>query len=253
MMKLLPFALLALVVFPLFTVPVEGAVPNWPSLAEQLQADAVQPRSALAALIAAHQDFSLLRPEEVKDKIHIPLWLRVYWRKAHPEMVYSASDPAGGYPLVLKDAHAWMVSHQDLVPGPGEEDSFPAEAATTSGEQRISGLQMRAPQRVGHPRQLLGSDEDHRRLEQHLWPAAPRRSSISTNGGASWGQTSLPLQPGRLFPFRSGSRLDVGRHRLGGHDRRRRRHGAPDAGLQVDRQRRHLDVRRHVLRRSDER
>ncbi|HEY9422649.1 MAG TPA: hypothetical protein VIW92_14630, partial [Thermoanaerobaculia bacterium] len=97
--------LLVLVVFPFL---VEGAAPDWPTLADQLRAGAVEPRSALAALIAANQDFSLLRPEEAKDKIRIPLWLRVLWRRAHPEMVYSASDPTGGYPLVLKEVHEWM-------------------------------------------------------------------------------------------------------------------------------------------------
>src|SRR5688500_783584 len=93
---------------------VEGAAPDWPTLADQLRAGAVEPRSALAALIAANQDFSLLRPEEVKDKVRIPLWLRVLWRRAHPDMVYSAADPTGGYPLVLKEVHEWMATHQDL-------------------------------------------------------------------------------------------------------------------------------------------
>src|SRR5262245_63149568 len=53
-----------------------GAAAGWPTLREQMQADGVTPRSALEALIAANQDFSRLRPEEAKDKIPVPLWLR---------------------------------------------------------------------------------------------------------------------------------------------------------------------------------
>jgi hypothetical protein len=48
----------------------------------------------------------------------LPVWLRVYWRKRHPEGAYSANDPTGGYPRVLKNLYAWMVLHQDLPSGP---------------------------------------------------------------------------------------------------------------------------------------
>ncbi|HET9211230.1 MAG TPA: hypothetical protein VFR03_12565, partial [Thermoanaerobaculia bacterium] len=125
-----------------------GAKAGWPTLGEQMRADRVAPRSALEALIAANQDFSLLRPEEAKDKIPVPLWLRVVWRRAHPGMTYSAKDPTGGYPLVLKEVHEWMLSHQSLVPGPPDKDAepefgeeAPAKTATVGGEKRISGAQ----------------------------------------------------------------------------------------------------------------
>jgi hypothetical protein len=199
MMKRLLIPLLTLAgSFFLFTVPVEGATPDWPSLAEQLQADRVQPRSALAALIAANQDFSLLRPEEAKDNLRIPLWLRVCWRKAHPERIYSASDPTGGYPLVLKEAHEWMVTHQDLVPGPGEPDSFEMGMAAVSGELRISGLQT-APRsesdiRVNYwdPMKIIAGSNN-------ISSGGAQAQFFSTNGGAAWGQTSLPLNPGDAF------------------------------------------------------
>src|SRR4051812_25834094 len=123
MLKRSLIVLLALV----FALPAsaESAAVAWPSLGEQLRADSVVPRSALEALIAANQDFSLLRPEEAKDKIGIPPWLRVFWRRAHPELVYSAADPTGGYPLFLKEIREWMVSHQSLVPGLPDKDAQP--------------------------------------------------------------------------------------------------------------------------------
>src|SRR4051812_28688088 len=96
---------LAVLVSFLVAGSIQGAqneIPLWPSLDQQLTADAVPSGSALSRLIAANQDFSILRPEEAKDKIRIPLWLRVAWRKAHPEQAYPGDDPTGGYPLVLK-------------------------------------------------------------------------------------------------------------------------------------------------------
>ena len=104
--------------------------PRWPSLAEQLQRDRVKPGSALERLIRNNQDFQLLRPDEANDDRGIPPWLRVFWRKAHPELTYRAEDPSGGYPLVLKDIYTWMTYHQDLVPGQLQEEAVPEKALT---------------------------------------------------------------------------------------------------------------------------
>ena len=90
----------------------------WPSVEEQLSQDNVPPGSALGRLIQEHQDLHLLRAEEARDKIGLPPWLRVYWRKQHPELEYRADDPTGGYPRALRNLHAWMVAHPDLPPGP---------------------------------------------------------------------------------------------------------------------------------------
>src|SRR5689334_13296800 len=75
----------------------------WPTADQQLKAGRVQPGSALEKLILNNQDFQMLRAEEAHDNIQAPLWLRVWWRKAHPEGNYSAADPTGGYPHVLKE------------------------------------------------------------------------------------------------------------------------------------------------------
>jgi hypothetical protein len=176
--------------------------PSWPSLAQQLKTDAVAPRSALEALIAANQDFSILRPEEAKDKLPIPLWLRVMWRRAHPELEYRANDPTGGYPLVLKEAHEWLVTHQDLVPGPAERDAEPEwekseweKTAALSGEKRISGAQTSARSesdiRVNYwdPMKIISGSNANGAQAQFY----------SIDGGATWGQTSLPVNTGDAF------------------------------------------------------
>ena len=98
---------------------------EWPSAAKQLRQSQVEAGSALEALILNNQDFSMLRTEEAKDKIPVPLWLRVYWRKGHPETSYSAADPTGGYPHVLKEVYEWMVTHQELRPSSADEPRAP--------------------------------------------------------------------------------------------------------------------------------
>ena len=71
-----------------------AVLPHWPSLAEQLRG--VTPGSALEQVIRQNQDFALLRPEEATDDPGLPPWLRVLWRKAHPELTYSNDGATGG-------------------------------------------------------------------------------------------------------------------------------------------------------------
>ena len=101
------------------------AEPRWPSAEEQLDQAQVPPGSALERLIRENQDFHLLRPEEATDRIGLPLWLRVYWRKRHPRASYPADDPTGGYPRALKNLHAWMLANPDL---PAESGPTPPQS-----------------------------------------------------------------------------------------------------------------------------
>jgi hypothetical protein len=120
-------------------------MPSWPSVEEQFAKAKVISGNALDKLIRDNQDFHLLRPEEADDNIGLPPWLRVYWRKQHPEGVYSADDPTGGYPRVLKNIHTWMLANQNLQPspppGPGPTAAREALAprAAVGTNQRISG------------------------------------------------------------------------------------------------------------------
>jgi len=96
--------------------------PHWPSLEEQLKESKVVPGSALEKLIRENQDFDDLRAEEARDKLRLPPWIRVYWRKKHPEYRHAPHDPTGGYPLALRDLYLWMLEHQDLK-APHEPES----------------------------------------------------------------------------------------------------------------------------------
>src|ERR1700730_9345728 len=65
---------------------------GWPPVQEQLAASRVIPGAALERLIVANQDFSLLRPEELNDRLRLPPWLRGLYRRNHPKEAYSAKD-----------------------------------------------------------------------------------------------------------------------------------------------------------------
>jgi hypothetical protein len=170
----------------------------WPSLQEQLEKDQVVVGSNLERLIAENQDFSLLRPEESQDGRRLPLWLRVLWRKNHPNDRYSPTDPTGGYPLVLHEVWEWMLTHQDLKPGRRTPFSPETKSATETGEERISGAQT-SPRsesaiRVNYwnAQKIIGASND-------ISSSGRQAMFFSSNGGVSWGQTLLPLVTGDAF------------------------------------------------------
>lgn len=101
----------------------KGGAAKWPTIEEQLKESRVRPGSALEKLIKENQDFGMLPPEEARDKLRIPLWLRVHFRKNHPELTFKPGDPTGGYPLALRDLYNWMIRNQDLPAQKGPEQN----------------------------------------------------------------------------------------------------------------------------------
>jgi hypothetical protein len=97
----------------------QGGKPHWPTLEEQLTAAKAKRGSAFAKFIELNQDFELLRPgEHENDGIGYPPWLRVYWRKQHPDESHSAAGPIGDYPESLNRIEEWMELNQELLPDP---------------------------------------------------------------------------------------------------------------------------------------
>jgi hypothetical protein len=84
---------------------------GWPSLEQQLAAAKAIPGSALDRLIRGNQDLHMLDPGEIHDVFQLPPWLRVYWRKKHPEINKKGRI---SYPSLLRRLRQWMVAHQDL-------------------------------------------------------------------------------------------------------------------------------------------
>jgi hypothetical protein len=184
--------------------------PSWPSPDQQLKSSRVQPGSALEKLVLNNQDFGMLRAEEANDKIPVPLWLRVHWRKNHPEGNYLASDPTGGYPLVLKEMAEWMRLHQDLVAteadelrAPGLED-FDAEEkglsekATVGANVRTSGAQT-VPRSESDIRINFWNPAQIIAASNNIGGTGQQAQYYSSNSGATWGQSFLPLVTGDSF------------------------------------------------------
>jgi hypothetical protein len=163
----------------------------WPSLDRQLDADRVVAGSALQRLIQENQDFDLLRPEEARDTIPVPPWLRVLWRKKHP-LDYRADDPTGGYPHVLKEIHEWMLFHQDLLPGLPELNVPPAsEVSIGTSERRISSsFNTRSESDIRlnfwDPSKVIAASNN-------LEDSGQQIQYWSADGGQTWGESTLPL------------------------------------------------------------
>ncbi|MDT5269633.1 MAG: hypothetical protein QOH49_1819 [Acidobacteriota bacterium] len=87
---------------------------QWPSAERQLAEAKVPPDSALERLILENQDFHLLDPREANDDFDIPLWLRVRFRKQHPEVQLSTVNPGASYPEALEMIYKWMRANPDL-------------------------------------------------------------------------------------------------------------------------------------------
>jgi hypothetical protein len=93
-----------------------GSRRAWPPLDKQLTDAKAPAGSQLEQLVRDNQDFALLDPAEVSDDLGFPLWLRVYWRKTHPEL--DLSGPTPGYPLVLERIHEWLIEHPNSLHEP---------------------------------------------------------------------------------------------------------------------------------------
>ena len=184
------------------TLPARAAAPapQWPTVEQQLQSDGVQPGSALERLIRKHQDFSMLRSDEANDDRGIPLWLRILWRQAHPEGRYRAADPSGGYPLVLKDIYEWMLHHQDLLAGSGVEEggTIPGKTLSIGANERISGLQL-SPRSESDIRIDFWNSSKVIAASNDIETGGTLAEFYSSDGGATWGQSSLPQVSGDIF------------------------------------------------------
>ncbi len=200
---------------------------KYPSLESQLTQEYkghfVEQDSELAKLIAANQEFDMLRADEFSDKRGLPPWLRVWWRKEHPEVEYNAEDPTKGYPLVLKEILEWMITHQDLKPGPGKEekgekrrseiiDSLTANdyspknnignkdgqgfiRAVIGANVRTSGLQS-VPRSESDVRINYFDPQKILVASNNIGGSGQQAQYRSTDGGVTWSQGNLPFAPG---------------------------------------------------------
>lgn len=169
----------------------EGPAKSWPSVSEQVAAAAAPAGSALERLIREHQQLELLAAGELDDGSSLPPWLRVYWRRSHPEL---AAEPRGGaaaYPLVLKGIYQWMVHHPDLEAVPFEEPLSLSARATGGANVKVNlGPDGRSESDIRinplSPGQVIAASNN--------FAASGRLAAYySSDGGATWGESLLPF------------------------------------------------------------
>jgi len=200
-----------------------GQAKKFPTVDDQLKKAHANPGSELEKLIKKNQDFTKLKDKDADDPI-VPPWLKTYWRKGHPEANYeNANDPTGGYPLVLKEIFEWMMTHQDLKPGNPEANMAPgrnfqdldadADEGTTSAMsfRRLTALGATAGTNVrGSGAQTVSRSESDIRINywdptkiiaasNNIGGSGMQGEYYSTDGGVTWGQSSLPLASGDAF------------------------------------------------------
>jgi hypothetical protein len=215
-----------LTVVCLFAAMIASATPppqanaKFPSLEDQIKKAHAKPGSALEKLIKDNQDFSKLKNRDAADEI-VPPWLKVYWRKGHPEANYdNDNDPTGGYPLVLKEVLEWLMTHQDLKPGNAEATMAPGTtfgdhdedgdrpsakglhaaslAATAGTNVRTSGAQSN-PRSESDIRINYWNPSKIIAASNNISGSGTQGVYYSADGGVTWGQTNLPLASGDSF------------------------------------------------------
>lgn len=85
-----------------------------PTVSSQIKSAKAPKGSALEKLIRKNQNFDLLLPEEIQDDYGHPLWLRVYWRKQHPEISMPEKNPGAAYPEILSQIYKRMIANPSL-------------------------------------------------------------------------------------------------------------------------------------------
>ncbi|HEX6095678.1 MAG TPA: sialidase family protein [Thermoanaerobaculia bacterium] len=197
-------SVLAVLLFLSTVLLAAPAKKEFPKLDEQLRHAKAKPGSALEKLIRENQDFSNLKDRDADDKI-VPPWLKVYWRKKHAEEDYDdPNDPTGGYPFVLKEIFEWMTTHQDLKPGrptisasanvslAATLEVTPGANVSTSGPQTSSRSESDIRVNYRNPQQIVAASNNIR-------GSGAQGMYYSSDGGATWGQTHLPIRTGDSF------------------------------------------------------
>jgi hypothetical protein len=99
-----------------------------PTVTDQIKDARAPSGSVLEKMIRENQDFELLASDELNDDYPVPLWLRVLYRKQHPEITFPAKNPGAAYPEVLSQVYRRMVAnpnHAWAGNEPGETTAGP--------------------------------------------------------------------------------------------------------------------------------
>ena len=156
---------------------------------------AILEKSALAGLVGeskTNPTFSAAVAPVERARLRIPDWLRAHFRRNHSEFlkVAAPSDPTGGFPLALENLYLWMLAHQDLQPPPPPPVTT-AAAVIVNDNLRISGVN--SMPRSESDIRIKFSDPSRIIAASNNLDNGRQAQFFSTDGGVTWGQTTLPL------------------------------------------------------------
>jgi hypothetical protein len=171
--------------------------PRWPTLKKELAEARATLGSDLGKLIRDNQDFKKLRPQEATDRIGLPPWFRVFWRKNHPEGAYSANDPTGGYPRASKKIIDWMLAHKNFRSRAAGAPAAKARAMRKAAIREIidSNIRISVPQSGRHSESdiRLNFNDTNQVIAASNSIGGAQAQFASTDGGSTWQQGALPF------------------------------------------------------------
>jgi len=192
------FAVLTVACLSTATAQPLTAIPGTPSKLSKIR---IRPGTALDKLskegVAASKEMRFMNlPRAKRMRLDIPDWLRAHYDRNHPQALAAVStdDPTGGLPLALEDLYVWMLHNQDLKPTTALPPSPPTKVLSVGTNRLISGQQTTPRSESGirtnpaSPKQIIAASNSIGPSQQSQF--------FSPDGGTSWGQTTLPLQPG---------------------------------------------------------
>ena len=172
----------------------------------QERAERIQAGSELAKLAAEVEQHPVAKMAAAvhaqpgrRIRSDIPAWLRAHYFRNHPHVLAAVAapgapvDPTGGLPLALDNLYVWMLLHQNLQPSPAPA-ALAAAPVTVGPNMRISG-QNDSPRSESDIR-ISFVDSKHIIAASNNIGNGRQAQFYSTDGGASWGQTTLPLLSG---------------------------------------------------------
>jgi hypothetical protein len=167
----------------------------------------IKPGSALAALVKEVEKHEMATDVAARKaaavatgrrrKIDIEDWLKAHYLRNHPQAriaaVAAPNDPTEGFPLALESLQNWMLRHQDLRPDAPPQAAAKAKVGVgknlrISGNNTTPRSESDIRINFADPKMIIAGSNNLGESRQAQF--------FSDDGGASWGQTTLPLLPG---------------------------------------------------------
>lgn len=193
-----PLAVLSLCIVA--TTAVVAAQPPPPEPDEVVVA--VREGSRLAAIKSLYERRNLVAAtrrvveRDTEDRAPLPRWFRSYLRDNQPEL---PTDGTYQYPRVAVEVLEWMVAHPDLnvAPPTTRERRAAARAVSVGPNINITNLDERNSESAitvdySDPRYVIAGSNN-------LSGSGRQKQFYSSDSGATWNQTELPLPPSRAF------------------------------------------------------